>query len=729
MPPSSKKASVRRAADRLRAALDKSYMPHLQPRPGVVQAVEYGPAGPIRASVGLGGGVNVTLEAAGKIGVEKGAEVRVYYAGGRPLFWEVARLVSASAAGAPSTPISTPAIDSVTTVVDQGAASTETLAGRGTAGSIPSPTAQGFVLVRRVPEQQADVRVRYEIEIRDTTTGRLAWSSTSTDLGMARASVAAPLAVGTGAGGQVEIGAWQGGWPNGAHVVTLGDLGTPQSEHVWIEGPPVAIPPGLSTYRLPFAGGTPATLYALRNYHGPAFPEGATAPQAWPVGTAVTVTSSALSFTGLAVNRAYQVRVRARGLMNGSESNWSSWHDFSTANDTTPPGWSITPVTPTVEVTERAFTVRWPPADVYHGGIMDLARYEVGVSEDGLTWDMRNAGNGTLWVESAPYGSTRQFRVRAVDTSGNASAWSNIVTARLATSGDPPGANILANPTFATNASDWSLASLSGTATLTRVTDVFYDAPGAARLKDTRSAIMSTAELTSSSVAITAGRLIYLRAYVRTEGAISGDTLSLVLKLTGVGTHTASAHVEATKIGSDWTRLSAMIEAPAAATHAAAILSWTIAAGFASSPHVWLDDVALIEVEPGTPAAVMWGHLTSDPGGEARPLATDADGGIALHQLKLGAGGATLVGYLSATKTWDPPSLANGAGADTTVTVAGAAVGDLCVVGFSSIAAAGWLLSASVTAANTVAVTLYRAYGGTSDLGSGTLRVGVLKAL
>lgn len=71
--------------------------------------------------------------------------------------------------------------------------------------------------------------------------------------------------------------------------------------------------------------------------------------------------------------------------------------------------------------------------------------------------------------------------------------------------------------------------------------------------------------------------------------------------------------------------------------------------------------------------------------------------------------------------TWDPPSLANGGMASTTVAVANAVVGDPVMVGFSSIVAAGWELSGSVTSAGTVTATLVNHTGGTVDLPSGNV--------
>lgn len=73
--------------------------------------------------------------------------------------------------------------------------------------------------------------------------------------------------------------------------------------------------------------------------------------------------------------------------------------------------------------------------------------------------------------------------------------------------------------------------------------------------------------------------------------------------------------------------------------------------------------------------------------------------------------------------TYDPASLLDGAGATTTVTVTGAALGDF-VTGVSfSLDLQGILLTAYVSAADTVAVRFQNETGGTIDLASGTIRV------
>jgi hypothetical protein len=77
------------------------------------------------------------------------------------------------------------------------------------------------------------------------------------------------------------------------------------------------------------------------------------------------------------------------------------------------------------------------------------------------------------------------------------------------------------------------------------------------------------------------------------------------------------------------------------------------------------------------------------------------------------------------TATWDPASTADGAMTSTTVTVTGATVGDTVTVGFSNAVPAGAILAGSVTAADTVTVTLFNKSGGVLDLASGTVRASV----
>jgi hypothetical protein len=83
-------------------------------------------------------------------------------------------------------------------------------------------------------------------------------------------------------------------------------------------------------------------------------------------------------------------------------------------------------------------------------------------------------------------------------------------------------------------------------------------------------------------------------------------------------------------------------------------------------------------------------------------------------------------GFLSGSATYDPPSLADGAGVTTTVTVTGAALGDFAEASFS-LDTQGIALDAWVSAANTVSVRFQNESGGVLDLASGTLAVRVRK--
>lgn len=84
-----------------------------------------------------------------------------------------------------------------------------------------------------------------------------------------------------------------------------------------------------------------------------------------------------------------------------------------------------------------------------------------------------------------------------------------------------------------------------------------------------------------------------------------------------------------------------------------------------------------------------------------------------------------LSGYPLVTSTVNPASMLDGNEEAFEVTVPGAKLGDFAFVSFS-IDVSDLELSAQVTAADTVTVSLSNNTGGTIDLGSGTLRVKVV---
>jgi len=79
----------------------------------------------------------------------------------------------------------------------------------------------------------------------------------------------------------------------------------------------------------------------------------------------------------------------------------------------------------------------------------------------------------------------------------------------------------------------------------------------------------------------------------------------------------------------------------------------------------------------------------------------------------------------TAEATWNPSSIADGNEEAVEVTVPGARLGDFAFASFS-VDVADLVLSAAVTASNTVTAVLANNTGGAIDLGSGTLRVKVV---
>ncbi len=92
-------------------------------------------------------------------------------------------------------------------------------------------------------------------------------------------------------------------------------------------------------------------------------------------------------------------------------------------------------------------------------------------------------------------------------------------------------------------------------------------------------------------------------------------------------------------------------------------------------------------------------------------------------------GGTALTKAISNTSTtWDPGNLADGASeTKSSITLTGAAVGDVVTASLSTIVASTWKVQACVTASDTVAVTITNNTGGAVDLASGTLRINWFK--
>lgn len=96
--------------------------------------------------------------------------------------------------------------------------------------------------------------------------------------------------------------------------------------------------------------------------------------------------------------------------------------------------------------------------------------------------------------------------------------------------------------------------------------------------------------------------------------------------------------------------------------------------------------------------------------------------------LGIGENGTPIALMLSAYKSWNPDSLADGATATTTVTVSGAIVTDVVIgVSLSTITSGDWRIRGYISASGVATVYLTNGTGGTVDLADGVLRVVVAR--
>lgn len=123
---------------------------------------------------------------------------------------------------------------------------------------------------------------------------------------------------------------------------------------------------------------------------------------------------------------------------------------------------------------------------------------------------------------------------------------------------------------------------------------------------------------------------------------------------------------------------------------------------------------------------MVMGHISAD--NTARALAYNGTGGtinLTTADLRAVVLDPAHIDHAGAV-TYDPPSLADGDGVETTVTVPGARLGDFVVISFSN-DLQGVMLQGSVSSDDTVLARFQNESGGTVDIPTGTLMAGVYK--
>jgi hypothetical protein len=105
------------------------------------------------------------------------------------------------------------------------------------------------------------------------------------------------------------------------------------------------------------------------------------------------------------------------------------------------------------------------------------------------------------------------------------------------------------------------------------------------------------------------------------------------------------------------------------------------------------------------------------------------DGSTAWNSLDYAIDFSAYAGFLSGTTVWDSPSVAADGGVqETSFTVTGAAVGDVCAVGLPATFDSGLVAQAWVNAADSVTLRLTNSTASPIDPASATYRVTVFKA-
>ncbi len=99
-----------------------------------------------------------------------------------------------------------------------------------------------------------------------------------------------------------------------------------------------------------------------------------------------------------------------------------------------------------------------------------------------------------------------------------------------------------------------------------------------------------------------------------------------------------------------------------------------------------------------------------------------APGGGSLSSFQIGIH-SIAVGQISATATWSPGAITAGSFASTTITLTGAAVGDFVLAEHNKMLTSDLMISAHVSAVNTVKVLIFNPTTASITPASGTLRV------
>jgi len=124
--------------------------------------------------------------------------------------------------------------------------------------------------------------------------------------------------------------------------------------------------------------------------------------------------------------------------------------------------------------------------------------------------------------------------------------------------------------------------------------------------------------------------------------------------------------------------------------------------------------------------AIGTATLLASPSGDLAAVVVNNASNAFDGGLSIGVNGSLIAKHITATASYNPPSLADGVVATTTVTLTGAVAGDICLAGFTLYGTTGGInVTCQISAADTALVTMDNESGVTRDNATGTLRASV----
>jgi hypothetical protein len=301
-----------------------------------------------------------------------------------------------------------------------------------------------------------------------------------------------------------------------------------------------------------------------------------------------------------------------------------------------------------------------------------------------------------------------EARARACAVDGRQSTWTDWEAFDSAINGqvppfEPRGTSLVTNSTFNANTNNWTHSTL-GTGSKNHDTSVYFNGGGSMRLDETRNAgLQLTFDVTSDAFTVTAANEFYARVMLRMSGLTDAqDRVGFVIRNSATNVAYARIDYVGTQIASgtgEWTAAALTGFVPSGVTSLEVFIDTTIDLG-AGNVSLWIDEVFVVQTAQ---------TRISSP-----------------TQLQIGSG-ATITQVLTAVASLNFGSIAQDNDAELTITVTGAASGDMCNVTPASGIEADLAWCGFVSAADTVTVRLINNSAGSIDPAARNWRATVIK--